>query len=324
MIPSVAPVYDAAGTADEDLTQTPTRVWNLASKDGNADGFQGIPMVDGPFGGFNANFNLDMEPPFSFVTPPATAITAAVLPSSRSVEVGTPATAFATIINSGTGDATGCGIAASATTPVDAAFQYQTTDASNALTGSVNTPVDILAGAQQNYVFAFTPNSAFAPTDVELAFDCADTDPATVVSGLNTLLLSASDTPVADIVALAATINNDGYVDVPGDTGTGVFAVAAVNVGSTDTITASSMVSGALPVTVSLCETDAAGACTSAPTSTVTTSIANGPTPSFAAFVTGSGTVADDPAANRITVQFEDAAMVVRGATSVAVKTVTP
>jgi hypothetical protein len=56
----------------------------------------------------------------------------------------------------------------------------------------------------------------------------------------------------------------------------------------------------------------------------VTTSIANGATPSFAAFVTGSGTVADDPAANRITVQFEDAAAVVRGATSVAVRTVTP
>ena len=277
-------------------------------------------VVGGPFDGQTGVWTFTGSGTIGAAS--ATTITAAVLPSSRSVEVGTPATAFATIINSGTGDATGCGIAA--TTVVDAAFQYQTTDASNALTGSVNTPADILAGQQQNYVFAFTPNSAFAPTDVELAFDCADTDPATVVSGLNTLLLSASATPVADIVALAATLNNDGYADIPGDTGTGVFAVAAVNVGSTDTITASSTLSGALPVTVSLCETDAGGACLAAPTSTVTTSIANGATPSFAAFVTGSGTVADDPAANRITVQFEDAAMVVRGATSVAARTVTP
>jgi len=60
-----SPIYDAAGTADEDLTQTPTRIWNVASKDGNGDGIQGIPMVDGAFPGFNANFNLDMVPPLS-------------------------------------------------------------------------------------------------------------------------------------------------------------------------------------------------------------------------------------------------------------------
>ena len=277
-------------------------------------------ITGGPFDGQIGFWNLT-----GVVTAdagPATTVTAAVLPSSRSVEVATPATAFATIINSGTADATGCGIAA--TTVVDAAFQYQTTDASNALTGSLNTPADIAAGAQQNYVFAFTPNSAFDPTNVELEFDCTDTDPASVIAGLNTLLLSASATPVADIVALAATVNDDGYADIPGDTGTGVFAVAAVNVGSTATITASSALSGALPVTVSLCETDAAGDCLAAPTSTVTTSIDNGATPSFAAFVTGSATVADDPAANRITVQFEDTGAVVRGATSVAVRTVTP
>jgi len=252
------------------------------------------------------------------------AINAAVLPSSRSVEVGTPATAFATIINAGTTDATGCGITPSATPVIPATFLYQTTDASNNLTGTADTPADIAAGAQQNYLIAVTPSGAFDPTDLAFEFDCTDTDPAAVVSGLNTLLISASATPIADIVALSATINNDGYTDIPGDTGTGVFAVAAVNVGSTDTITASSVLSdAALPVTVTLCETDATGNCLAAPTPTVTTSIDADATPSFAAFVTGSGNVADDPAANRITVQFEDSAAVVRGATSVAVRTIT-
>jgi hypothetical protein len=48
------PIYNAT-----DPSQTPTKVWNLASIDGNGDGIRGIPMVDGPFPGFNANFNLD-------------------------------------------------------------------------------------------------------------------------------------------------------------------------------------------------------------------------------------------------------------------------
>jgi hypothetical protein len=283
-----------------------------------------VPLGDpSNFGG--VLYGLHMEGLISAPGGATTTVTAAVLPSSRSVEVNTPATAFATIINSGTADATGCGITPSSTPVIPATFLYQTTDPSNNLTGSANTPADIAAGAQQNYLIAITPSGAFDPTDLAFEFDCAETDPAAVVSGLNTLLISASDTPIADIVALAATINNDGYTDIPGDTGTGVFAVAAVNVGSTDTITASSVLSDpTLPVTVSLCETDAAGACLAAPTPTVTTNIANGATPSFAAFVTGSATVADDPAANRITVQFEDGGPVVRGATSVAVRTVTP
>jgi hypothetical protein len=36
----------------------PATVWSLSSMDANGDGFSGIPMVDGPFVGFNANFNI--------------------------------------------------------------------------------------------------------------------------------------------------------------------------------------------------------------------------------------------------------------------------
>ena len=82
-----SPIYDGAGTANEDLTQTPTRIWNVASKDGNGDGIQGIPMVDGAFVGFNANFNLDMVPPFSLPNIPPTAFD-----FSASTVVDTPTT----------------------------------------------------------------------------------------------------------------------------------------------------------------------------------------------------------------------------------------
>jgi len=41
------------------------------------------------------------------------------------------------------------------------------------------------------------------------------------------------------LAPLAATLNNDGIVNIPGATGTGVFSVASVNVGGSGSITAS-------------------------------------------------------------------------------------
>ena len=255
---------------------------------------------------------------------PVTTVEASVLPTSRSVQVGTPATAFGTIMNSGTADATGCGIAPVTTVAAD--FSYQTTDSTtNAVTGTPDTPADIAAGASQSYVFAFTPTADIPSTDVELAFDCDDTDPATVISGVNTLLLSASTNPVADLVALAATQSGDGIVSLPGDTGSNAFAVALVTVGSQETITASANTgTETSPVILSICESDpGTGVCIAPPTTSVTTDIANGATPTFSVFATGTGTVPSDPAVNRINVIFKDSADETRGSTSVAVETAT-
>lgn len=254
--------------------------------------------------------------------PQVGSVVAAVLPVSRSVEVGTPATVFASMVNSGADPALRCSIAA--TTPVPADVAYQTTDPiTNALTGSANTPADIAAAASQSFVVVLDPRVAFDPIDVELRFHCANTVPAPVTLGLNTLLLSASDTPVPDIVSLAATVGNDGIVNIPGSTGTGFFAVATVNVGAAGAITGTADTGDAgLPVTLSLCQTDpGSGACVSAIGPSVSTTIAGGETPTFAVFATGSAAVPFDPANNRIFVRFKDAGAVTRGATSVAVRT---
>jgi len=252
-----------------------------------------------------------------------TSVLAASLPASRSVQVGTPATAFGTIINAGNSTAAGCSIA-----PLDnvaADFSYQTTDpATNALTGTANTPVDIPAGASQSYVFAFTPTADIAPIDVRLNYDCNNTDPAPIVTGLNTLLFSASSSPVPDIVALAATASNDGTVSLPGSFGANAFAVATVNVGASATITASVDTGGVtLPLGLALCETNpGTGACLGGTGASVTTTINTNATPTFSIFVSGDGTfVPFDPANNRITVRFRDGGGVTRGSTSVAVQT---
>src|SRR5262245_37256699 len=185
----------------------------------------------------------------------------AVLPTSRSVQVGVTATAFATVINSGSSAATNCSIAP--LTNVAASFLYQTTNASNVLVGTPNQPVTIPGTQFQTFLIAFTPSAPFSATDVALNFDCDNTDPAPVVPGLNTLSLSASTTPVPDVVALAATIGNTGIVNLLGDTGPGVFAVATVNVGSAAMIrvSAESTVGSLDANAFNICQTDAQGNC---------------------------------------------------------------
>ena len=135
-----------------------------------------------------------------------------------------------------------------------ASFVYQTTNPStNALTGTPNTPVSIPAGGTQSFVIAFTPNAPFVPTTAALGFDCTGVNAAPSNTGLNTLSLSASATPVPDIVALAATAQNDGILHITGISGSNAFAVATVNVGASAQITATANTGSAtLPLSLSL------------------------------------------------------------------------
>ena len=231
-------------------------------------------------------------------------------------------TAFATLINAGTAVGEDCAVRP--VTPVPCEFIYQTTNpATNQLVGIANVPRDIPAGAAQSFVFAFTPDAALEPTDVKLRFDCSNSGPANVVTGLNTFLLSASEQPVPDVVALGATFQQNGIVDIPGVNGIGVFSVASVNVGAGGEIKVTADTGGVeLPLSLLLCQTDpTSGACLQDPTSEVHTEIAANATPTFGIFVAGSGQVPFDPAAHRVFVRFRDQAGVVRGATSVAVRT---
>jgi hypothetical protein len=259
---------------------------------------------------------------YNFVAPTVSPLVSAILPASRSAQPGGTVTAFATMINTGTSTATGCSIAPLINLP--ATFVYQTTNpATNALTGSPNTPVNIPAGAPQSFFIALTPSATFPPGSATFNFSCSNAPFAPFVLGLNTLLLSASSTPTPDVVALAATTQNDGIVHVTGAPMQGAFAVATVNLGSGDTITVSANTGNAtLPLTITLCQTNPqSGQCLQTPGPSVATTINSNATPTFAIFVAASGTVAFNPVNNRVFVQFADSTNAVRGETSVAVET---
>lgn len=254
-------------------------------------------------------------------------LVAAVLPGSRSVMVGTTATAFVSVVNAGHITATGVKIQLDNATgpgglPLPATFTYQRTDsATNAPIGSPNEPVDISPGGSRSFVVAITPTAAFSPIDVRFDIDGTNTtrDARTVV-GLNTLLLSASPTPTPDVIAVALTPDANGILTVAGSS---AFVVATANVGAEGPITASVDTNGvALPLALSICRTDpGSGQCVSAGGSSVSLNVDAGATQTFAVFATADGAVPYDPETRRIFVRFTDAGGAVRGATSVAVKT---
>jgi hypothetical protein len=257
-------------------------------------------------------------------------LVAAVLPLSRSVRVGCPATAFVTVINSG--DQTAAGVSIAPATAMPASFVYQTTDASNALTGTPDTPADIPPGSAQSFIIALTPTAPFLPTDVAFTIAGTNVGGAAVLPGINTLKLAASPARTGDPVALAATPGNTGIVDIPGASGTGAFAVATVNVGinsvltvsaDTGSVVAAAATEAVLPVTIRVCQTNTAtGLCLADPAPSVKVAVGAGATPSFAVFVEGGGVVPLDPAANRVFVRLRDQLGNERGSTSVAVRTV--
>ena len=270
--------------------------------------------INGDYVGQAHLFNVDLDGKLA----------ASILPTSRSVQVGAQATAFTTIINTSVNTAIQCSISPSTNIPAN--FTYQTTNPiTNTPTGNPSVPVNIAPLPElQTFLIIFTPTAAFNPTEVEFNFDCSNSDPAPVTQGVNTLLLSASDTSVSDIIALAATAGETpGIVDIPGATGIGAFAVATVNLGAAGAITVSADTGNVnLPLNISLCETNSAtGNCLATPNTSVTAMVAANATPTFSIFATGTGNVSFNPAVNRIFVHFADNTGIVRGSTSVAVRT---
>ena len=271
------------------------------------------------------------------VTVAASQISAAVLPSSRSVTFGTEATAFATIVNGGQTTAENCSI--TLLNVIKGGFSYQTTDPNtNALTGTINTPVNIPAGQSQSFMIAFTPVQEFFNNPVpftteplEFRFGCT-TGQAAQVAGVNQLTMSSGTTPTPDVIAIAATPSNDGVLYLNGTNTTGAIGMAMVNIGASGSLTIrrantnAPIGGGTAGLDFLICETTSgspAGTCMFPPTRDSFNSTFNqNSVRTFTLLVRGNGqAVANNPAVNRIQIEFVDGNGVVRGSTSVAVTT---
>ena len=245
-------------------------------------------------------------------------LVAAILPTSRSAQVGDAITAFATIINTSATAGQNCSIAPLA--PLTSSFEFFTTSAAtNTIDGLANQFVDVPAGEGVSFLVRMQPSAQFSAREVQLRFGCENLGTATVVDGLNTLLLSSSVGAVPDLVALAATQSSDGVMRADSG-GAGAFSVASVNLGATGTLRVSAESTNAgLPVSMSICPTNSAGSCSQPAAETLEVSIGSGATPTFAVFVQIGEITAFNPETTRVQVRFTDLNGEVRGATSVAI-----
>ena len=154
-----------------------------------------------------------------------------------------------------------------------------------------------------------------------LSYTCRNAAPVVPLAGVNTLLLSASTEAVADVIALAATVDGDGIVRLD-NAGNGAFSVASINVGAPSTI--SVVAESTTGASIALCQTNPnSGACTnpSTPSSDpVTLGLDANGTPTFSVFVSSSSSIAADASSNRINLIYRDQAGTIRGQTSVAVQ----
>jgi large repetitive protein len=266
-------------------------------------------------------FVVDISFKVKEIAAPPSPLAAAILPGARSVEIGTTATVFASLLNAGSDTLSGCAPGLPATAPAGLTLDYAPTDpATNAVTGPPDQPVMIAAGGSQSFVLAFGDTAPLVLSGLAIQFDCAGVAPAPVTLGLDTVDLLFSAAPTPDIIAIAATTSPGLTVHIANQLG--AFAVAAIDIGAPGALTAyvdTGMAS--LPLEIGLCPTDAGGQCLQPLTFNTEAPFTTNGTATFSVFMLSSGPIPFDPATSRIFVRFIDGDGVSHGSTSVAVTT---
>jgi hypothetical protein len=257
---------------------------------------------------------------------PSIPVVSAVLPGSRAVQVGTRATIFGTMLDDGGVPLANCRVTLPPNYPagLSVAFQ-QTNPATNALVGVPYGPAAVTGASPGTFLLTFQASQALSLTAQPLSFGCDGVPAASRTPGVNTVDLLFSNTPVADVIALAATESNNGIVDVPFSSGaSGAFAVASINVGTSGTLNVTTDTGGTpLPLSATVCETNSAAICVSptVPVPSFPLSFAPNASPTFSVFVTAAGAIPFAPATARVFLRFVDGDGVEHGSTSVAVRT---
>lgn len=252
-------------------------------------------------------------------------VRSALLPYSRTVRAGTPATAFVAIVNPAASGsiAENCGLILHGAAPGQ--FSFTPTDpATNAPSGPAGSRVNIPPGGVQTYVISLTRPGVESHADLRIDTDCSNRAPAPNTPGVNTFRFSTTNSSLPDVIALAATASGAGRIDLPPGGGAGAFSVATANVGGLGSVNVTPEVRAGGPdlSLLEVCRTDpATGSCLTARSASLAVLFRPDDTFTFTVFARSAGAIANDPAANRIFLNFQTPDGRTLGATSVAIRT---
>ena len=279
-----------------------------------------IALVDNGVDSFPLSWEL-LDPQ------PAVGLFSSILPASRAVQLGQVATVFGNLFNSSSEEGINCRPEPPNQlfefTPVR--FDYQITDASNLLTGTPNTPVNIPPGSVQNFLLQLDPPSVITGGRLGIRFLCDNLAAAPTFPDANAWILRALTTEPADVIAVGVSTGEPGVVDVP-LSGGAAFAAAGVNIGADVTVVVSPSLTFDAGLTLTVCETDVAGACLAPPLPSLSiVPFARNQLRTFSVFVNGDGQDQGfDPGFRRVFLNFTQASAqgpLLVGATSLAVRT---
>jgi hypothetical protein len=295
------------------------RRWTSGPCAGTRNGACIIPLSD----------DTEIGALFSLEAPVQGRVVTAVLPGARSSYVGGPVmTAYLTAVSAAGTPAQSCYVSTPSNAPVT--MTSQRLDSGGAPTGPLNPVFDLEAGGSASFVLAMTPASQTDGYNLYPLVTCTNIafDP---VPGVNSILLTIDDVPVPDILSTGATPSGDGVIRIPASGRAQVMTAAAVNIGAGDgsagagevTLTVSADTGPAvLPVSLEMCQIDAAAQCITPRAPSVTANMPGNTPLFFAVFVRdtseGAG-VAFDPANARVFMRFADATGTIRSVTSAAV-----
>jgi len=270
-------------------------------------------------------------------------IHSAVLPISRTVGNHTAnseaATYFTSVLNPGPHDAEECTITHSTSIEdarIELGFQVNDLVTNEPLNEfQFDSEFDVPAGGVTQLTISVSALEAFDTQNVQLRYRCLNSPDATRIQGVNTLLISASTSPLPDMITGVATAESNGIARLPGLSGTGFFAASTINIGAeaelravpvfdlADLITQLEPGDGVSNATLRICETNPEnGECLSPPAAEISRRFPNQDIATYTVFVVGNGSdIPLDPARNRVFIAFVDEAGEVRGASSVAVTT---
>jgi hypothetical protein len=246
----------------------------------------------------------------------ATTLVNSVLPTSRSVQVGTTATVFNTIVNGGSATAYSVNIAMA--NPPAGMFSYQESScATNVLLGGMNPVLDIPAGQARCYVLFFTPSAPFAATDIHIRAQAFNAPATNLLPGINTWMLRATSLPGPDMIALTTTTD---FHQVSCQ-GTKPFAVAIANVGAATSpvIVTADTGSASLPISILVQESNPSTGVIIG--DHILENVGAGDNRTVVVWVTFNGCIGFDPATHRIFIRFKDSDNNLIGSTSTAVST---